>query len=90
MGEPWFDQVVAALHETRTFLYAPDVSGASAVLQQLSAADVPHVTLVWTRDGSDGASLNDAVSGTCYRITDVNDLPESILTFANAECGAVR
>jgi hypothetical protein len=82
----WFDQAVAALYNTRTFLFAPDVPGASAVLQQLAAAGVSKVTLVWSHDGIDGQPLDDAVLGTCYRITDVRDIPESNLTFASAAC----
>ena len=86
----WFDQAVAALYNTRTFLFAPDAPGANAVLQQLAAANVSRVMLVWSRDGVDGKPLNDAVSGTCYRITEVRDVPDTNLTFASAACAAGR
>lgn len=86
----WFDQVVAALAGSRTFLFAPDVSGARAVLQQLAAANVSDLTLVWTRDGPESAPLTDAVSGTCYRMTTVHDIQENSLTFVNVECSPTR
>jgi hypothetical protein len=82
----WFDQVVAALHESRTFLYAPDVSSTRGLLQQLTAAGVSDVTLVWTREGPESGPLTDVVDGSCYRLTRVHDIQESNLTFANVEC----
>jgi hypothetical protein len=82
----WFDQVVAALHQSRTFLYAPDAGSVRQVLQQLAVANVSDATLVWTRDGPESAPLNDAVAGTCYHVSQVHDILESSLTFANVEC----
>jgi len=82
----WFDQVVAALHQSRTFLHAPDAEGVRLVLQQLAVANVSDATLVWTREGPESAPLNDAVAGTCYHISQVHDILENSLTFANVEC----
>ena len=82
----WFDQVVAALYQSRTFLYAPDAGSVRRVLQQLAVANVSDATLVWTREGAESAPLKDAVSGTCYRVSRVNDIRENNLTFANIEC----
>ena len=82
----WFDQVVAALHQSRTFLYAPDAGSVRLVLQQLAVANVSDATLVWTREGPERAPLNDAVAGTCYHVSQVHDILENSLTFANVEC----
>ncbi len=82
----WFDQVVAALYQSRTFLYATDGGSARRVLQQLADARVSDATLVWTREGPESAPLNDTVSGTCYHVTQVQDILENSLTFANVEC----
>ena len=82
----WFDQVVAALHQSRTFLYAPDAGSVRLVLQQLAVANVSDATLVWTREGPESAPLNDAVAGTCYHVSQVHDILENSLTFANVEC----
>ena len=82
----WFDQVVAALHQSRTFLYAPDAGSVRQVLQQLAVANVSDATLVWTREGPESAPLNDAASGTCYHVSHVTDIQENNLTFANIEC----
>ena len=82
----WFDQVVAALHQSRTFLYAPDAGSVRLVLQQLAIANVSNATLVWTREGPESAPLNAAVAGTCYHVSQVHDILENSLTFANVEC----
>ena len=82
----WFDQVVAALHQSRTFLYAPDAGSVRLVLQQLAVANVSDATLVWTREGPESAPLNDAVAGTCYHVSQAHDILENSLTFANVEC----
>jgi hypothetical protein len=82
----WFDQVVAALYQSRTFLYAPDVSGAREILRQLEVAKASDVTLVWTREGPESAPLADAVSGTCYHVANVHEIQENTLTFAKVEC----
>ena len=82
----WFDQVVAALYQSRTFLYAPDAGSVRRILQQLAVANVSDATLVWTREGPESAPLNDAASGTCYHVSRVTDIQENNLTFANIEC----
>jgi hypothetical protein len=86
----WFDQAVAALYNTRTFLFAPDAPATRGILQQLAAANVSKVTLVWSRDGADGPPLGDAVVGTCYRVIDVRDIPENDLTFASVACAVPK
>jgi hypothetical protein len=82
----WFDQVVAALYQSRTFLYAPDAGSVRRILQQLAVANVSDATLVWTREGPESAPLNDATSGTCYHVSHMTDIQENSLTFANIEC----
>jgi len=84
----WFDQVVAALYQSRTFLYAPDAGSVRRILQQLAVANVSDATLVWTREGPESAPLNDAASGTCYHVSRVTDIQENNLTFANVECSS--
>jgi hypothetical protein len=82
----WYDQIVAALYGSRTFLYSSNAASANKVLEQLAAAKISDVTLVWSRDQNESDTLDRAVSGTCYRLTNVTDIPESDLTFAKAEC----
>jgi hypothetical protein len=81
----WFDQVAASLYETRTFLFAEDPSWANRILRELSAAGIPKVALVWTRE-ADGFPLDSAVADTCYRIVDVQSIEERSLTLASARC----
>jgi hypothetical protein len=90
-GEPivtnvwWFDQVVAPLYGTRTFLYVPDRATATQTLSDLAAAGNRNVALVWTKE-SEGEPLNTAVNGSCYRIVDEKSIPERQLVFASGAC----
>ena len=90
-GEPivtnvwWFDQVVAPLYGTRTFLYVPDRTNVVETLRELAAAGERNIALVWTKE-PEGELLNTASSGSCYRIVGEKAIPERQLVFASGEC----
>jgi hypothetical protein len=81
----WFDQVVAPLYQTRTLLFAENERQANQILKELSAAGVSNVSLTSTRE-ADGMRLDGAVSDTCFRVVDVRDFEERLLTIASARC----
>jgi hypothetical protein len=91
-GEPivtnvwWFDQVVAPLYGTRTFLYVPDRATAAQTFSELAAAGERNIALVWTRE-PEGEPLNLAGNGSCYRIVGEKAIPERQLVFASGACG---
>jgi hypothetical protein len=63
----WFDQIVASLGDSRTFLYAPNPSAAGDILRELAHANISRATLAWTRE-REGEPLDGAVVDTCFRI----------------------
>jgi hypothetical protein len=81
----WFDQIVAPLYGTRTFLYVPDRATAAQTLSDLAAAGTRNVALVWTKE-PEGEPLNTAVNGSCYRIVDEQSIAQRQLVFASASC----
>jgi hypothetical protein len=82
----WFDQVVASLYGTRSFLYADSTSRATTLLNALADAGVEHVVLAWSRGADEAGSLEPALRGTCYRIRKVVEVPERQMTFAVVGC----
>jgi hypothetical protein len=81
----WFDQVTAALHRHRVFLYVPTLSRATQVLRELAGAGAQTVKLVWTEE-SDGESLLPATSGTCFQPGDVQSIAPRQLRIASVSC----
>ena len=85
----WLDQVTAALHGTRTFLYVADRAAASRALATLRAERVDAVTLAWSADGAESAfPLDAALDGTCFRTTAIRAAEPRSIRFAAARCGA--
>ena len=81
----WFDQIAASLYGSRVFLYTADRASATSALDDLSRANVRQLELVWASDG--GASMEDVVRGSCFRIVGVRDVPQHTLRLASARCG---
>jgi hypothetical protein len=81
----WLDQIAAALHPTRTFLYASDQAAAARALARIRDERIDSVTLVWSGTESP-FPLESAVEGTCFRITDVREIPLRQLHLATARC----
>ena len=81
----WFDQVVAPLYQTRTFLFAADGAHANRILKELSAARRSKVWLVWSRE-TDGIPLDGTVADTCFHVVEVQDIEERSLTMTSARC----
>jgi hypothetical protein len=83
----WLDQVTAALHGTRTFLYVADRAAASRALATLGAEHIDAVTLAWSADGAESAfALDAALDGTCFRIVAAREVPLRSLRLASARC----
>jgi len=60
--------------------------GIEPVLDDLSRANVHRLALAWASDA--GASVDDVVRGSCFRIVVVHDVPEHRMRLASALCGA--
>lgn len=72
----WFDQVVASLYSTRTFLYADGAPAAATILNALQGAAIRDAVLVWSREQPEDAVAGEAVGDSCYRIARTDDIPE--------------
>jgi hypothetical protein len=83
----WLDQVAAALHGTRTFLYVPDGPAASRALATIRAERLDDVTLAWSREASP-FPLEAALDGTCFRVVASHDVPLRQVRLATARCSA--
>jgi len=85
----WFDQVNAALHGTRTFLYAADGAAAARALATLRAERIDAVTLAWSADAAEAPfPLESALVGTCFRTRATRDAEPRSIRFAAAQCAA--
>ena len=82
----WFDQVVASLHSTRTFLYADGAPAAAAILRELQAAGIHDAVFVWSREQSEDGAAAQAVNHSCYQITETADVPERHLRIVKVRC----
>ncbi|HZI78304.1 MAG TPA: hypothetical protein VFD69_02265 [Vicinamibacterales bacterium] len=85
----WLDQIAAALHGTRVFLYVPDGHAAARALATLRAERIDAVTLAWSADGAESPfALDAALDGTCFRTTAIRDAKLRSMRFAAARCAA--
>ena len=85
----WLDQIAAALHGTRVFLYVPDGPAAARALATLRAERIDAVTLAWSADGAESPfALDAALDGTCFRTTAIRDATLRSMRFAAARCAA--
>ena len=79
----------AALHGTRTFLYAADRAAASQALATLRAQRLDAVTLAWSADAAESPfPLEPALAGTCFRTSATRDAEPRSIRFAAAHCAA--
>lgn len=72
----WFDQVVASLYSTRTFLYADGAPAAATILKALQGAAIRDAVLVWSREQPEDGVAGEAVGDSCYQIARTDDIPE--------------
>jgi hypothetical protein len=83
----WFDQVVASLYSTRTFLYADGAPAAAAILKALQDADIRDAVLVWSREQAADGAITTAVAGTCYQTAHIHDIRHRELRVLKVTCG---
>ena len=81
----WLDQVAAALHGTRVFLYVPDAAAAASALAIARAERLDAVTLAWSVDESP-FPLSAALDGTCFRTVATREAPLRRVQLATARC----
>ena len=81
----WLDQVAAALHGTRVFLYVPDAAAAASALAIARDEGVDAVTLAWSDDESP-FPLESALEGTCFRTVATREAPLRRVRLATALC----
>ena len=86
-GTWWFDQVVASLSSSRTFLYADSASTSSAILRELQSSGIRRVVLAWSREQAADGAIVEAVGGTCYQASQPQDIPERELRIVKVACG---
>ena len=81
----WLDQVAAALHGTRVFLYVPDAAAASGALAIARDERVGTITLAWSEDESP-FRLEAALDGTCFRTIATREAPLRRVRLATVQC----
>jgi len=81
----WLDQVAAALHGTRVFLYVPDAAAAASALAIVRDERIAALTLAWSQDESP-FPLEAALDGTCFRTTATREAPLRHVQLATAQC----
>jgi hypothetical protein len=81
----WLDQVAAALHGTRVFLYVPDAAAAASALAIAREERVDTITLAWSVDESP-FPLEAALEGTCFRTMATREAPLRRVRLATARC----
>ena len=86
----WFDQVVASLYSSRTFLYADSAPAAASILKELQDGDIRDAVLVWSREQAADGAIANAVGGTCYQTAQIHDIPQRELRMVKVTCGPGR
>jgi hypothetical protein len=81
----WLDQVAAALHGSRTFLYVPDQAAAERALATLRAERIDAVTLASSQDESPD-TLEEVLDGTCFRATATRHVSLRHVRLVSARC----
>ena len=82
----WFDQVVASLHSTRTFLYADSGPAGATIVGELQAAGIHDAVFVWSREQPEDSAAVEAVAHSCSQITETADVPERQLRILKVRC----
>jgi hypothetical protein len=86
-GTWWFDQVVASLYSSRTFLYADGAPAAGVILKELQGGNIRDAVLIWSREEAADGAIATAMAGTCYQTTQSHDIPQRELRVLKATCG---
>ena len=86
-GTWWFDQVVASLYPSRTFLYADGEPAAAAILKELQVGDIREAVLIWSREQEVDGAIASAVGGTCYQTGATHEIPQRELRMVKVTCG---
>jgi hypothetical protein len=81
----WFDQVVASLYPSHTFLYADNAPAAAAILNELQSAGVRSAALAWSREEVGDDVLARAAGGRCD-IAEATDLPQREVRILEVVC----
>ncbi len=89
-GTWWFDQVVASLYPSRTFLYADSAPTAAAILKELQIGNIREAVLVWSREQDADGAIANAVNGTCYQTAATHDIPQRELRMVKVTCSPGR
>lgn len=82
----WFDQVVASLYSTRTFLYADGAPAAATILNALQGAAIRDAVLAWSREQPEDGVAGEAVGDSCYQIARTDDIPERQVRLLTLTC----
>jgi hypothetical protein len=85
----WLDQIAAALHGTRTFLYVQDEAAAARAFEEVRSGGLEVVTLAWSEEDSP-FRLEAALDRTCFRVGAVREIPLRAMRLASARCDNVR
>ena len=80
----WFDQVVASLYSSRSFLYADSAPAAAAILHELQTSGVRSAALVWSREQAEDDVLAQAASGC--EIVQATDPPQRYVRILEVIC----
>jgi len=81
----WLDQVAAALHGSRTFLYVPDRTSAARALTTVHDEGIGAVTLASSQDESPD-TLEEGLGGTCFRATATRHVSLRRMRLVSARC----
>jgi hypothetical protein len=81
----WLDQIAAALHRSRTFLYVPDEPAAARAFALLQNERIEHVTVAWSEE-EPPFRLEAVLDRTCFRIGAVREIPLRAMRLAPAHC----
>lgn len=83
----WLDQVAAALHGTRVFLYVPDRAAAARALATIREERVGSVTLAWSSDIAESPfPLAASLDGTCFRAIATHEIALRSVRLVTARC----
>jgi hypothetical protein len=82
----WLDQVTAALHGPRTFLYAPDAAAASRALATIRDQRIEGATLAWSDEST--YPIEALLDGTCFRTIATREVALRNVTLTRIACAA--
>jgi hypothetical protein len=86
----WFDQVVASLYSTRTFLYADSGPAGATIVGELQAAGIHDAVFVWSREQPEDSAAVEAVTHSCSQIAETADVPERQVRILKLRCNLLE